>query len=153
MESTNIPQFSILIFTDFNTVKAMQPILIREFSFQLILEFPSQYWKKDIPMHCSFFFFFTLITVSNHNCDTLGDECFESIFCTSGIEELQSEFCLLLGSLSQCYWNTSLVLTQEDCCCRRFAFRGGRDFRHRGDISVPKHTSRFVLRFNVIRIL
>ena len=31
-------------------------------------------------MHCSFFFFFTLITVSNHNCDTLGDECFEGIF-------------------------------------------------------------------------
>ena len=47
LDCTNIAQFSIFIFTDFSlcfeasAVKAVRPILTREFSSHLILESPS----------------------------------------------------------------------------------------------------------------
>ena len=51
----------------------MRPILIREFSFQLILKFSSEYWKYDTPMRYSRFFFHIHHGVE---VDILGDESF-----------------------------------------------------------------------------
>ena len=51
-----------------SAVKAMRPILTREFSVQLILGFctllRSQHWKYNIPIRCSRFFTVTSIMVS-----------------------------------------------------------------------------------------
>ena len=83
-DCTNIAKFSIFIFTDFkpcfeaSTVKAMRPNLTRKFSFQLILEFSSQYWKYDVPIRCSRLFSFHV----HHGVevDILEDQRFKGMF-------------------------------------------------------------------------
>ena len=73
-----------------SAVKAMRPMLTREFSFQLIFGIctllRSQYWKYNIPIRCSRFFTVTSIMVSKWTYlkKRVSKECFLHV-CHPGI--------------------------------------------------------------------
>ena len=116
LNRSNVYPFTICILTNVkccfvtSTINVIDPILFCTFFFQLTLEFPHQYWEYRIPMPCSIFFSFILITVSNHVRDLFGNASFRGVSIVPG----NSTSCSfpMIGFCSRMCWNMLWVRRQ-----------------------------------------